>query len=384
MTATVNALQLRTHASIDAVDAAQWNALAGTDCPFLRHEFLGAMEHSGCAVTATGWRAAHLTLSDGERIVGAAPAYVKDHSWGEFVFDFGWAQAYARNGLRYYPKLVCAAPFSPITAPKLLVQRGPESESLRGQLVAALARQTAAQRLSSAHALFIDAAEQPDFAAQDWLLRRDVQFHWHNAGYRDFDDYLESFTAEKRKKVRRERRRCSDAGIGFEKLDGHGIDAATLRQVHALHAATFHRHGHEPYLNLAFFQELVRTLPDALLFVLARRAGELLAAAVFLRSATTLYGRYWGAVREYHSLHFETCYHQGIEYCIAAGLQRFEPGTQGEHKVSRGFTPVLTWSAHHIADERFRDAIGAFLAREAPAVDEYAAQIAAHVPYRRA
>ena len=384
MTLTAKALQLRTLASIDAVDAAQWNALGGTACPFLRHEFLAALEHSGCVAADTGWRGAHLALFDGQRLVGAAPAYEKDHSWGEFVFDFGWAQAYARHGLRYYPKLVSAIPFSPVTAPKLLVRDGPDAPELRAALVAALADRSASANLSSAHALFIDADEKPAFATQGWLLRRDVQFHWQNAGYRDFGHYLESFTAEKRKKVRRERRRCSDAGIRFERIDGHGISEPLLRQVHALHAATFHRHGHEPYLNLAFFQELVRLLPESLLFVLARHGSNLLAAAVFLRSDTTLYGRYWGAVHEYHSLHFETCYHQGIEYCIAAGLQRFEPGTQGEHKVSRGFTPALTWSAHHIADERFRDAIAAFLAREAPAVDEYAAQIAAHVPYRHA
>jgi predicted N-acyltransferase len=383
MTAWADRLQARHFDVISAVDARQWNALQGTDCPFLRHEFLAAAEETGCATAATGWQAAHIGLFDGDELVAACPIYAKDHSWGEFVFDFGWARAYAHNGLDYYPKLTCMAPFSPVNGPRLLTRPGAGAGALRGALVDAIEKLAESRRMSSAHALFIDPGECEDFRSRDWLLRRDVQFHWSNAGYRDFEDYLSRLSAEYRKKLRRERRRCSEAGITFRMVPAATLPRETLERVHALHAHTFRLHGNEPYLNLACFERLSATLPEAMWVTLALRGEDLLAAAVFFCSTTTLYGRYWGAAEAQHSLHFETCYHQGIEFCIARGLQRFEPGTQGEHKVSRGFTPVLTWSAHYISDPRFRAAISEFLQAEAPAVDAYASQIAAHTPYRR-
>lgn len=376
-------METRVLSRISDVASADWNALAGTDCPFLRHEFLAAVEETGCASAATGWQATHIGLFEGDDLLAACPVYAKDHSWGEFVFDFGWARAYAHNGLDYYPKLTCMSPFSPVNGPRLLTRPGPDAASLRATLVMELERLTAARRTSSAHALFIDAGECEVFRARGWLLRRDVQFHWSNDGYRDFEDYLSRFSAEYRKKLRRERRRCGEAGITFRMVPAASLPRDTLARVYALHARTFRLHGNEPYLDLACFERLAATLPEAMWVTLALRNEELLAAAVFFCSTTTLYGRYWGAAEAQHSLHFETCYHQGIEFCIARGLQRFEPGTQGEHKVSRGFTPVLTWSAHYIADPRFRAAIGDFLEAEAPAVDAYAAQIAAHTPYRR-
>jgi predicted N-acyltransferase len=384
---------IRHFAAISEINRQQWNTLDGTDCPFLRHEFLSALEDTGCAAPSTGWTASHIGLFDGEQLLAACPAYRKTHSWGEFVFDFGWARAYERHQLHYYPKLTCMAPFSPVNGPRLLVRADadvttlhtavPPRATLHDALIAQLEQLTAAQRLSSAHALFIDSAERDAFATRGWLLRRDVQFHWNNAGYRDFEDYLARFSAEYRKKIRRERRRCAEAGITFRMVPAHTLPPETLRHVHALHAHTFHLHGHQPYLSLRCFMQLAATLPDAMWVTLALRDEQLLAAAVFFRSSTTLYGRYWGAAEAQHSLHFETCYHQGIEFCIAQGLQRFEPGTQGEHKISRGFEPALTWSAHHIADPRFRAAIGEFLEAEAPAVNQYAAQVAAHTPYRR-
>ncbi|MGC4028055.1 MAG: GNAT family N-acetyltransferase [Steroidobacteraceae bacterium] len=383
MTAGKPALVARELASIDEVDAAAWNRLAGTDCPFLRHEFLAALEHSGCATPRTGWTGAHRALFDGDTLVAAAPAYRKDHSWGEFVFDFAWAQAWARAGRAYYPKLVCAVPFSPVGGQRLLTLPGRDAAQLRSALVRDLAAAAVDDGLSSAHALFINAAEHECFAAQQWLLRRDVQFHWYNAHYRDFEHYLEGFTAEKRKKLRRERRRCAEAGIEFMTLHGPQIDAATLGQIHALHAANFHRHGHEPYLNLAFFREIRTTLGETLMVKLARHRGRVVGAAVFFRSPTVLYGRYWGACEDFHSLHFETCYHQGIEYCIAEGLERFEPGTQGEHKVARGFAPQLTWSAHYIVEPDLRAALAEHLRREGHGVDAYAGEIGLHTPFRR-
>jgi predicted N-acyltransferase len=376
-------MQFRELHSIDEVQATQWNALAGTASPFLRHEFLAALEHAGCVGAQTGWTPAHLVALDGNRLLAAAPAYRKQHSWGEFVFDFSWAQAYARHGLAYYPKLLVAVPFSPINSARLLVCAQGDAPALRAALIGELERRCAAQGLSSAHATFISAEDREAFDQRGWLLRSDVQFHWHNQGYADFESYLATFRSEKRKQARRERRRIAEAGITISTLRGPQLDESTLGFVHAVHARTFHAHGHEPYLNLEFFREIVRTLGDALVVKLALHGGEPVAAAVFLASPEALYGRYWGAVGEYHSLHFELCYHQGIEFCIEQGISRFEPGTQGEHKIARGFEPSHTWSAHYIADARFRDAIADFLAREATQVDAYAEAVAAHVPFHR-
>ncbi|MEO6185863.1 MAG: GNAT family N-acetyltransferase [Steroidobacteraceae bacterium] len=376
-------IEARELSSIDAVPAAQWNALTGTDCPFLRHEFLAALEHNGCVGAGTGWTPAHLALFDGHRLIAAAPVYRKTHSWGEFVFDFSWAQAYDRNGMSYYPKLLCAVPFSPVNSARLLLDPAMPQAALLDAVIETLEARCAAQGLSSAHALFIGDAERAAFAGQDWLLRSDVQFHWHNAGYGDFEAYLGTFRSEKRKQIRRERRRCEEAGVQFLTVHGTEITPAQLQFAYAAHARTFHLHGHEPYLNLACFTEIARTLGDALMVKLALQGGQPVAAAVFMKSDDVLYGRYWGATGDFHSLHFEACYHQGIDYCIEHGLSRFEPGTQGEHKVVRGFVPSQTWSAHYIADGRFRHAIADFLVREQSAVEAYAGEIAAHSPFRR-
>jgi uncharacterized protein len=381
-------MRARAHASIDDIDAGEWNALAGTGCPFLRHEFLAALEHTGCVGAGTGWEPCPLTLSDDRGLAAAAPAYVKTHSYGEFVFDFAWAQAYARHGRRYYPKLVLAVPFTPATGPRLLVRQGLDPAAVAQRLLEALAAHAASRRLSSVHALFVDEPARAACAQAGWLLRRDCQFHWMNRGYPTFEAYLETFTAEKRKKARRERRRVAEAGIRFETRFGGDLDERLLDSVYAFHRETFLRHGNEPYLTREFFGEIRRTLGDALMVKVAMQrsaAGATpVAAAIFFWSPEALYGRYWGAAADYHSLHFETCYHQGIEFCIERGVRRFEPGTQGEHKVSRGFEPTLTWSAHHIADAAFREAIGDYLEREGGAIDDYAAEVREHVPYRKA
>jgi predicted N-acyltransferase len=375
-------MDVRELRSIDDVPAAEWNALQGAQCPFLRHEFLAALEHSGCVGSGTGWQPAHLTLRERGNLCAAAPVYRKTHSWGEFVFDFSWAQAYARHGLAYYPKLLCAVPFSPINSRRLLVVPDGAPE-LPGLLIDALARRCADQGLSSAHATFIDDAERQAFEARGWLLRSDVQFHWHNAGYRDFEHYLADFRADKRKQARRERRRIAEEGLTIRTLRGTQLSEELLTFVHRAHARTFHEHGHEPYLNLAFFQEAARTLGDALMIKLALHGEKPVAVAVFFVGPDALYGRYWGSMGEFHSLHFELCYHQGIEFCIEQGLARFEPGTQGEHKIARGFAPSHTWSAHYVADPRFREAIGEFLQQEGASVDAYAQSAAAHVPFHR-
>jgi hypothetical protein len=371
------------HSHIDALERRQWNALAGTHIPFLRHEFLSALEHTGCVGAHTGWEPRYFTLQDAQGLVGAVPAFVKMHSYGEFVFDFAWAQAYARVGGQYYPKLTIAVPFTPATSPRLLLRPGADPGCAR-RLLEDIQAYAAEESLSSVHALFLDAPARSACAAAGWLLRRDCQFHWTNRGYASFDDYLASFTAEKRKKARRERRRVAESGIRFETRFGGDLDRRLLDRVYALHQDTFRRHGHEPYLSRAFFGEIAQTLGQEFMVKVALHGREPVAAAVFFWCQEALFGRYWGAAADYHSLHFETCYHQGIEFCIERGIMRFEPGTQGEHKVSRGFEPALTWSAHFIRDARLRQAIGAYLEREGESVDEYAQEVQTHVPYRTA
>jgi predicted N-acyltransferase len=376
-------LTFRTLAGIDDVAAADWNALDLRGVPFLRHEFLAALEHAGCVGDGTGWRPRHVIVRRGTRVVGAMPLYEKTHSWGEFVFDFGWAQAYSRHGLRYYPKLVGATPFTPASGPRLLVAPGEDAGEVRAALLGA-ARET--MRELGASSLHVQFAADED---AEWLERRgllgrvDCQFHWQNRDYADFEAFLGTFTADKRKKAKRERRRVFEAGIVFEMRAGHELDAREWRAVHALHADTFRRHGHDPYLSLPFFEEVSRTLPGQPVVLLARAGRDIVATAIFFRGRDTLYGRYWGAAGDFHSLHFEACYHQGIEYCIANGLQRFEPGTQGEHKLARGFAPAFTRSAHEIADPRFAQAIARFLEEERAAVRAYAREAGQHVPFRR-
>ena len=375
-----SALLATSHASIDEIAAADWNALTLDGVPFVRHEFLAALEHSGAVSPASGWQPLHLALRAGTTLVGALPLYAKSHSWGEFVFDFSWAQAYERQGLRYYPKLVAATPFTPATGPRLLVHPAADGAQVRAGLVAAL--DALYPRHSSVHLQFGTEDECSWLAGQGFLTRVDCQFQWRNRGYRDFEDFLASFTADKRKKARRERRRIEEAGVLFEWRGGDTLDEEQWRQVHALHAATFHRHGHQPYLPVQFFVEASRSAAIRPLVLTARAGGALVAVAIFFRGTQALYGRYWGASGDFHSLHFEACYHQGIEYCIREGLSRFEPGTQGEHKIARGFAPTLTHSAHLIREPRFREAIGRFLEQERRSVLAYAADAGTHVPFR--
>ena len=371
------------HLHIDAIERRQWNALEGTHIPFLRHEFLSALEHTGCIGAHTGWEPRYFTLQDAQGLAAAVPAFVKMHSYGEFVFDFAWAQAYARVGGHYYPKLTIAVPFTPASGPRLLLRRGAEA-SCAYRLLENIEAYAAERSLSSVHALFLDEPARSACARAGWLLRRDCQFHWTNRGYQSFDDYLGSFTAEKRKKARRERRRVAESGIRFETRFGGDLDKRLLDRVYGLHEDTFRRHGHEPYLTRAFFGEIAATLGTEFMVKVAMHGREPVAAAVFFWCQEALFGRYWGAAANFHSLHFEACYHQGIEFCIERGIARFEPGTQGEHKVSRGFEPALTWSAHFIRDARLRHAIGSYLEREGESVDEYAQEVQAHLPYRAA
>jgi hypothetical protein len=371
--------------SIAQIDAQKWNSLAGSTQPFLRHEFLLALEESGCTAPRTGWTPRHLIIEAANGTpVAAMPLFRKAHSRGEFVFDFSWASAYAQHGLKYYPKLLTAVPFTPVCGPRLLLGPGIDTKAMTERLVRAVIDYARSEQLSSWHVLFPTEQIAASLDTAGLVLRRDCQFHWHNQGYESFEAFLATFTAEKRKKVKRERRRVAEAGIEFDTLSGAQLDNALWSTLYGFYADTFHRHGHEPYLNLNFFKRIGAAMPDQLMLKVARVGREPIAVAIFFVGENALFGRYWGAGGNYHSLHFETCYYQGIEYCIDNQLQRFEPGTQGEHKVPRGFVPALTSSAHYIADQRFAAAIRDFARREARGVDHYAAAVNEHVPYHRA
>ena len=371
--------------SISEIDAASWNALAGTQQPFVRHEFLSALEQSGCAVPRTGWTARHLVLEDTKGCaIAAMPLYKKTHSRGEFVFDFSWANAYAQHGLDYYPKLLSAIPFTPVRGPRMLIAPKLDRRIMTSALIQAASGYARSEQLSSWHVLFPSADDLASLKTAGLIERRDCQFHWFNQGYDSFDAFLATFTAEKRKKAKRERRRVSEAGITFDTRNGGEMDDALWSTVYEFYADTFYRHGHEPYLTLDFFKRIAASMPQQLMLKIARHGSTPIAVAIFFVGEDALFGRYWGAGGNYHSLHFETCYYQGIEYCIEHKLASFEPGTQGEHKVPRGFVPTFTGSAHDIVDPRFAAAIRDFASREAQGVDRYAAAVNEHVPYHRA
>jgi hypothetical protein len=367
---------------LGGVTAAQWNALGAAPYPFLRYEFLRALEIEGCVGERFGWLPRHLLAYAGTQLIGAAPLYLKLNSYGEFVFDWSWADAYRRAGLAYYPKLVSAAPYTPATGPKLLAAEGIDRSAVRRALADAALALAQDLGVSSLHWLFGPEEETDWLVERGYLRRTGCQFHWTNAGWGDFDQFLEAFSAEKRKKVKRERRRVAEQGIRFRVLRGGDVSAGEWRLFHALYADTFHRRGGVPTLSLGFFERIAQAMPDSVLLVLATNGQEPVAAAFSLVGAKTLYGRHWGCRDTYHSLHFEACYYQGIDYCLATGLARFEPGAQGEHKLSRGFLPTPTGSAHWIAEPRFAEAIAGFLRLEGEAMQDYLAQMAAHSPYK--
>ena len=369
--------------SIAAIGAQEWSGVAGIGHPFLRFDFLHAAEASGSVAEDTGWRPCHLAVRDAAgQLTGAMPLYEKSHSWGEFVFDWAWADAYRRAGFDYYPKLVSAVPFTPATGPRLLLRDRSDRASARRLVDAAIAL-AVERRCSSLHIQFPNDDETALLAAAGLKLRKDCQFHWQNRNYRTFDDFLASFSSSKRKKARRDRRHVAEAGVRFRRLTGGELSESDLDVMYGLISRTFMQRGSLPYFTRDFFSLIARSMPEQLLVVFADDHAGPVATAVFVVGSDTLYGRYWGAAARYNALHFETCYYQGIEYCIEYGLQRFEPGTQGEHKISRGFLPAETRSAHWLAQPEFFSAVGDYLDEEARHVDRYMDAVDGHSPYRR-
>jgi predicted N-acyltransferase len=375
--------QLQICDSLSEIPAADWNRLVDRRYPFLRHAFLSGLEQHDCLGEAFGWLPRHLLLRDAQqRLVAAAPLYLKFNSYGEFVFDWAWADAYRRNGLDYYPKLVSASPYTPATGPKLLL--APDAPEGADRALMQAARQLALElNVSSLHWLFTTEDQTEVLRESGLMIRTGCQFHWQNRDYRDFDDFLSRFTSTKRKQVRRERRRVQEAGVHLHRLSGHEASEAQWRLFHRLYEDTFDRKGGIPTLSLDFFLSLAEQTPDEVLLVLAEHAGKTVAAAFNLVGEDCLYGRHWGCAEHFHSLHFEACYYQGLEYCIENGLQRFEPGAQGEHKVSRGFLPTPTWSAHWLAHTGFSSAVADFLQRETAGMADYMAELNEHSPYKR-
>lgn len=360
-----------------------WNRLGVAEYPFLQHQFLLSGETSGCVSPDAGWTPCHLALWDTDgRLRAAMPLYEKTHSWGEFVFDWAWAQAYSRAGLDYYPKLVSAAPFTPARSPRLLRRDPADREA--GLAMARAAIELAKERgHSSLHVQFPLDDELDLLREAGCMLRKDCQFHWQNRNYEDFDEFLAGFSSSKRKKARRDRRRVAEQGITFRRLHGDDLDERQWREVYDLISVTFLRRGSTPYFSYEFFCEVAQQLPGKILAIVAEHAGRKIAAAVFFRGDNALYGRYWGADADYNALHFETCYYQGIDYCIEHNLKVFEPGTQGEHKISRGFIPVTTWSAHWLARPEFFAAVSDYLDSESQHIDNYIEVVREHTPYRR-
>jgi len=375
-------LKLRIIEDLAEIPAAQWNVLRAVtpgDNPFLAYAFLRALQDSGCATPATGWQTQFVTLWQGDHLTGAMPLYFKTHSWGEFVFDWAWAEAYQRHGLAYYPKLVACVPFTPVTGARLLA----DSAATRAQLIAAaleLARESGA---SSLHCLFPPESQAEEMQQQGMLLRRGVQLHWKNPGYADFAEYLSGMRRDKRKKIQQERRKVCDAGIRFQHLRGDQITPEHWQFFMRCYARTHQQFNSPQALNLDFFLRVGKAMPENILLIVALNDQAPIASALNFYDEHALYGRSWGTLEFHPGLHFETCYYQAIEFCIANKIATFEGGAQGEHKLARGFLPITTWSAHWLAHPRFSSAVEEFLQRESGGIERYVDELNESSPFKR-
>jgi predicted N-acyltransferase len=379
---------IRVHAHPSEVDAQAWNALLAQQAqptPFLRHEYLLALHETGCAVPATGWAPQFISVhTRAGELRAATPLYLKSHSYGEYVFDWAWAEAYQRHGLRYYPKLLDASPFTPVPGSRLLAADG----DARAALVAAMGQLLEDSRVSSAHALFLEAADAQAFQQAGWLMRDGVQFHWRQdaaAPAQDFTELLARMQRDKRKKIQQERRRVADQGVVFQAVEGTDIDEGLWDFFHQCYTDTYAAHGSTPYLNRDFFRRMQQDMPQHWLMFVGSRGGERVAASLVAidRARGWAWGRYWGCVESLPCVHFEACYYQPLAWCLAQGFVCFEGGAQGEHKMARGLLPVRTVSAHRLSDPRFSNAVADFLAREGQGMAQYMDELNEHQPFKR-
>ncbi|MFQ5470722.1 MAG: GNAT family N-acetyltransferase [Gammaproteobacteria bacterium] len=368
--------------SMAEISANDWNGLVGSGNPFLRHEFLLAIENHSVVGTHTGWEPHFIVARIADQLVGAIPLYVKMHSWGEFVFDWAWANAYAQSGLDYYPKLVCCIPYSPITGPRILVTDSDSTQTITRELITACRHFGNQLGVSSIHWLFTNDKDTDLLQRAGYLVRTGYQFHWHNDNYQNFNQYLQSFSSRYRKKIKCERNRVRNYDIRIDVIEGQDVTEALWLQYYDFYASTFIKRGHQVPLNPEFFLSIGESMPDNTLLIMARDNLKYIAGAFFLKSDNSLYGRHWGTLQEYHCLHFEVCYYQALEYCISNHFEKFEAGAQGEHKIGRGFRPARTYSLHWITDPQFKDAINRYLLEEAGHVDRYITSMAAHLPFK--
>jgi len=387
-------ITLEAVSSISAIAAAEWDACANPPAicgaaskpyynPFVSHAFFAAAEASGSATPRTGWGARHLIAKLDDKIVGVVPCYLKSHSQGEYVFDRGWADAYERAGGRYYPKLQCSVPFTPATGPRLLIRDGVDRERIADALAAGLMALCNATGASSVHVTFAREAEAKCLAQHGFLIRNDQQFHWHNNGYKIFDDFLATLNSRHRKAIKRERREAVSAGITIHWLTGDDIDENAWDAFFTFYMETGSRKWGRPYLTRTFFSEIGASMRKDVLLVMAKRNGRWIAGAINFVGSDTLFGRNWGAIEHHNFLHFEVCYYQAIDFAIQRGLATVEAGAQGEHKLARGYLPQTTWSAHFIADPDLRRAIADYLKRERAYVAEVGRELAAAGPFRK-
>jgi predicted N-acyltransferase len=379
--------RIRVHDTAEAIDAAAWDRLLQAQAaatPFMRHAYLHALQASGSATAATGWQPAWITLEAGGRLRAACVLHLKSHSWGEYVFDWGWADAYRRHGLNYYPKALVAVPFTPVPGSRLLA----EDEAWRARLVQAIADFARQASLSSAHVLFVDEADRDALERAGWMMRRGVQFHWQQdpgAPVADFAQLLQRMQRDKRKKIQQERRRVAEAGVHFSVHEGAAIDGRLWDFFHHCYTLTYRAHRSPPYLTRDFFARMARTMPQHWVLFLAQREDRPVGCSLIAvdRERLVAWGRYWGALEFIPCLHFEACYYQPLQWCLAEGIARFEGGAQGEHKMARGLLPTATASAHLVADPRFAEAIAAALREEQQAISLYVDELREHAPFRR-
>ena len=369
--------------AINQVDSQAWNKLAGGGYPFMRHEFLLALEASGCVSAQTGWQPQHLLVMEEDELLAAMPLYLKTHSRGEYVFDHQWTYAYQQNGIAYFPKCLTAIPFTPCQGMRIAVKDHVNLHQITGLLLDFIKKKSGQDSISSWHCLFTVGEQLESLRTSNVLIREGVQFQWFNRGYQTFDDFLATMNAAKRKMLKRERRKVCEQGISMIKIYGNEVSEPQWQVFYDFYSTTYFKHGMPPYLNLDFFLRCAETMGEKMLLVFALKDGAYVAAALSFIGDDTLYGRYWGCHKDYNALHFEACYYQGLDYCIAHGLQRFDSGAQGEHKIARGFEPVTTYSGHWFQDERFAKAIAQFLEREKGAVRFYKDDAANYLPFKK-
>jgi uncharacterized protein len=381
-TARQGALQVKLVQGIDQIEAATWDACVGPDQPFLGHAFLSALERSGSASQRTGWLPLHLVVEQNGALIGCAPMYLKSHSYGEYVFDWGWANAYERAGGTYYPKLQVAVPFTPVPGPRLLVRPGLGAET-RAALAQGLVSAAKELSVSSLHVTFCREPEWHSLGEAGLLKRQGVQYHWHNRGYATFEDFLATLKSSKRKTIRKERARVKSQGLVIDVLTGDALTPEVWDAFYPFYRSTVDKRWGSAYLTKRFFSLLGETMPERVVLMMARHQGRYIAGALNFMGADTLYGRVWGCRREFEFLHFEACYYQAIEFAIRHGLARVEAGAQGPHKLQRGYEPVVTYSAHWIRDPGFRDAVERFLLQERREMAFEMQQLRELLPYRQ-